>query len=137
MERKKWLETFLWLADNNRPGIEYRKRLRVMHAQLPKLIKRIPAYRKELAAILEAERVEQERLKAEDERRRREQAEREAERESEALRLAARDSSEGESGEDSVGELELESGLQESTGESSIESPPSQHDEDLDAERDS
>lgn len=61
MERKEWLETFLWLADNNRPAIEYRKRLGVKHNKLPVIIKKIPAFRKELADILAAEQAEKDR----------------------------------------------------------------------------
>ena len=63
MERKKWLETFIRLADTNRPAIEYRKRLGVAHATMPITIKRLPAFRRELEEILKAE--EEVKLKSE------------------------------------------------------------------------
>lgn len=67
MERKEWLKTFIWLADNNRPALEYRKRLGVAHAKLPVIIKKLPAFRKELAEILEKERLDVELKKMEKE----------------------------------------------------------------------
>lgn len=55
MERKQWLETFLKLADNAAPAIEYRKRLRIMSNALGPHVKRITEYRKELQDIYDYE----------------------------------------------------------------------------------
>ena len=51
MTRKEWLETFLHLADNNAIAMEYRRKLGIRAQKLPTFVKRIPGYRKELAAL--------------------------------------------------------------------------------------
>lgn len=55
MKRKEWLQTFLNLVDKGRPTIEYRKKLRIKVNELPKYIKNIGKYRKELEALLKKE----------------------------------------------------------------------------------
>lgn len=61
MEKRKWLETFIELADSGAPAIEYRKRLRIKVPQLKKHVNKLGEYRKELNDILEEERVKKSR----------------------------------------------------------------------------
>lgn len=57
MNRKEWLETFLFLADNNKSAREYRRRLGLKPQELRGHVRSIPQYR------LELERIEQEEKK--------------------------------------------------------------------------
>lgn len=52
MTRKEWLETFLKLADNDAPCVDYRKKLRIVNAKdLSHHIRKLTDYRHELKAI--------------------------------------------------------------------------------------
>jgi len=55
MTRKEWLEKFLWLFDNGRPTVEYRKYLRIMGRDINKHVKLVDVYRRQLKDILEEE----------------------------------------------------------------------------------
>lgn len=54
-DRKEWLETFLWLADRNRPAREFRSRLGLKTTVLSKAIKNIVSMRQELKDIYDLE----------------------------------------------------------------------------------
>lgn len=114
MNRKKWLETFLDLADNNRPAIEYRKRLRLKFGALPKLVKQIPEFRKELQQLRDKEMVEKvlERVKKNERR------------------------SRPKSSKCSNGSIVVESGFQKSTEQPSVEDIASKHSKNTNAKLD-
>jgi len=51
MERKKWLETFMWLVNKGATRIEYRKHLRLFPGALRRHLSKLVAYRQELRDI--------------------------------------------------------------------------------------
>lgn len=51
VNRKEWLETFLWLADRNRPAREFRLKLGIKLPNLSSAIKSINAFRDELEQL--------------------------------------------------------------------------------------
>lgn len=57
MTRKEWLQAFLRLADSGASAVNYRKELRIMNKELAGHVKKLGKYRKELADILEQERL--------------------------------------------------------------------------------
>ncbi len=50
-DRKEWLETFLWLADHNKPARDFRIKLGLRRPGLSRVIKNITAMRQELKDI--------------------------------------------------------------------------------------
>ena len=60
--RKEWLETFLWLADRNRPAREFRNKLGVRIPDLKKHISAINSYRNELNALYVKEKTDKRKL---------------------------------------------------------------------------
>ncbi len=57
MIRKKWLEKFIWLADRNKPARDFRTKLGIRFADIPKEIKKLGKYREELQDILDLEEI--------------------------------------------------------------------------------
>ena len=90
MERKLWLKIFLDLADQGKPALLYRKKLRIMLRQLPGHVRKIPKYRAELAEILKKEQEEQEEMRRveEDKQRKREEIKAKAAKAAKAARVA-------------------------------------------------